>query len=543
MWLRGSSDLNNLASDIYNLLTGASSANQRGSGQNGNGSQVSGTDAWTGLDATNKVIRSKDTYTPWTLPMLLWRGIPRFALRGDPGSSNVQVGKPTFTGTYNGGTNKAVFLVWVSTANGANGSLNGTVVTYQIMNAETGATVVSATTVSGWSGTTDTKLLAQGVWLTLTLNAGESFLANTINWARGYSTTYTQGVDYFPEGAKIDTTKTLTVGTVSGGANAYTLNTDYQVVSSCDSWPLPNDLSGNYHGTDWGGIGCFSGIHWQTGGTPPNAGANYYLNACSCFAAYVHINQSGTTLRLVPIEFWDGSTQKGRFISCLGWAAATIAYDSSHTITMSPFNGSPPGSTFINYWISVKADKIVMVLRGDPGNSGIYQAWTYQKATSLFVEEKLPWVCCAQNSGSNGMRTTHLYPTAFGYITPYWGRATFGYDTQHHDAVLNGALAGTTYTLNNFLSQYLFENQKWVLYPIYTEHQKGGYDTSGTFTNQNRSSGLKAKLRGIWASGSDNWSSLDELVDGSNTYLLVATSQGSFGASSASINNLAILEE
>jgi hypothetical protein len=36
---------------------------------------------------------------------------------------------------------------------------------------------------------------------------------------------------------------------------------------------------------------------------------------------------------------------------------------------------------------------------------------------------------------------------------------------------------------------------------------------------------------------------LDELVDGSNTYLLVATSQGSFGASSASINNLAILEE
>jgi len=82
-----------------------------------------------------------------------------------------------------------------------------------------------------------------------------------------------------------------------------------------------------------------------------------------------------------------------------------------------------------------------------------------------------------------------------------------------------------------------------VLYPIYTEHQKGGYDTSGTFTNQNRSSGLKAKLRGIWASGSDNWSSLDELVDGSNTYLLVATSQQSFGASSASINNLAILEE
>jgi hypothetical protein len=43
--------------------------------------------------------------------------------------------------------------------------------------------------------------------------------------------------------------------------------------------------------------------------------------------------------------------------------------------------------------------------------------------------------------------------------------------------------------------------------------------------------------------GTDNWSSLDELVDGSNTYLLVATSQNSFGGSGANINNLAILEE
>ena len=102
-WLKGSSDCTDLKADLYGLLTGALAASNRGTGQAGNGVTLASGDAWSGIDATNYVIRSKDTIKPWTLPITMWRGMPRFSLWVDPTTQAITMGKPTFSGVYAGG--------------------------------------------------------------------------------------------------------------------------------------------------------------------------------------------------------------------------------------------------------------------------------------------------------------------------------------------------------------------------------------------------------------------------------------------------------
>jgi hypothetical protein len=548
-WLKGSTDVAHFDEDMYNLLTGAIAAGQRGSGQSGNGAQVAGDDAWTGLDATTRVIRSKKTEKPWTLPIACWRGMPRFGLRENPGALDVQIGKPTFSGAYNGATARVYYLVYVSTANSSPGDLTGLVVTYTIINADTGATVTGATTVSGWSGASDTKLLANQVSLTLTLQAGETITASKINWVRGYSTTYPQGVDYRPECAKIDSAQAIVISDTEDGENDYTLNTDYKLVQQADAYPLASVLSTNYCGTDWGGTGVFSGIEWQDAASPPDAGDTYYIVDCNTFAGYLHLHYTGVFVYLITWEFWDGTALKGRFMSSSRLTDVVPAY-AYNTPPYAPaaqlFSGTPGAAVYINYWISVKEDKIVLVLRGDPGNGGYLQCITFQRATPLSARETEPWVVVSP--ASHG-RVVHLQTGTFTLDYPYWGMTLFGASSAHPYArnitfqtAGDPASAGDLVYLTGFsstLPQTL--DTVWPLLPILTAHRFGGKDTGGSYTSMNSATGLRSTLRGVWLVPTAGWASLDELVDGGDTYLLLSLQMGL--ANLNELKYLAVLEE
>jgi hypothetical protein len=507
-------------------------AGQRGSGQAGNGVTLTAGELWTPIDGTNFVVRSQATDLPFTAEYAQWRGKPRMALRS---ASTVvsNIGKPTFNGTYNGVTARVYFAAFVSTTNATPGSLTGTVVTWTLINADTAATVASGT-ASAWSGSSDTKLLTQGVSLTLTFTGSEQFIAgtNAIMWLRTYTTTLTDGVDYFPEGCKV--ASGLVLSNSSGGANNYTSGVDYDLVSNAHVNPNVSSTTGYFSAAlDWGGTGACSGIHWKTAGSPPAAGANYFIPASyQVYNGYYQVPNvvsigGNFSLTGAPMDFWDPVLGAGRFVlQSTGTPKTTI--NTTESFGQLFTGAAQPGSTFINFWISVKSDKIVMVFRGDTGQSGRAVVLTYQRYTTLVTSDKWPWLFVGDGSigGSRGGGIAVM--SKYNYEQPYYGLGSvslgsislpvyYGPQTTV-GPIVTGITNESTGTMpdqnpNNW-------DLRWWLYSIYIRALLGGSNLAGTF-DATRPQAIRGKLRGIFAVANDNFTSLDELVDGASTYLLV----------------------
>jgi hypothetical protein len=543
-WLRGSTDVTNVAADLYGLLGGNLAASNRGSGQAGNGVTLGGGDLWTPIDATNRVLRSTATNKIARGEVACWRGMPRFSV-GDPTSyaqSSVTLGKPTFSGAYSGGTVRVFMLARVTTINSAAGNLTGTVVTWRLVNADTNANVTADATVSGWAGTTDTKLLGQGISLTLTLIAGEQFVANNVFWYRGYTTTLTQGVDFIPEACRVKTTNTINLSNASGGSNTYTQATDYTVVQDGDPYPNPTTKTGSTStvGGDSAGSGCMMGIHWITGGAPPAAGTNYYLVDCDLYACYLRIAYAAGLVYFCPLEFWDPVRGYGKGIFGGANAAGTTAaavFTATQGVSINVTVSS--GANYINYWMSVKPEKVIILLRGDPGNSGTYSVVSLQKYTPQETADKEPW--CLENCVTVGNTGSGFMHPWFTYDYPYWGPTS---------SIGQGSDSGrlwNSFGPSSAPSQVPAINPntpglKWYLWPIWLLSRSGGKNTSGVYSNvAGTEAGWLGYLLGIYAINATGWSFLDELVSGADTYLLVALTGSLFIGGGAA--NFAIKEE
>jgi hypothetical protein len=563
-WLVGSSDIANLRADLYALLSGTMAAGTRGGGQAGNGVTVGGTDAWTALDGTNFIIRSQRTESPWTSEYGLYRGAPRFAARTTStvfqSAIQTQLGKPAFSGAYSGGTARVYLAAFVSTANGTPGSLTGTVITWTLVNADTAATVASGTT-SAWSGSTDTKLITNGISLTLTLGGSDQFVggANAVLWLRGYTTTFTQGIDYFPEAANI--TGGITVSNTSGGSNNYTGGgTDYTLVQQVHTHPIAvadaNTIAPFSAILDWGGNGCGCGIAWNAGGSPPAVGANYFIPAdYSLYGAYYQVPNlvASTDYKLTgaPMDAWDATLAVGR------WVMTSSTTTPKSTVNTTLFYGrvfsgvGQPTSTFINFWISVKSDKIVIILRGDPGQSGQVTMLTLQRATALVAADKHPWLfACTGSAPSTDGWFAYEVTSKYTYEQPYYGTPATTV-TSLGLAMWSGLLssnAGRTVFAGIPTASLPIQNPnnfdlRFWLYSIYPYCLKGGSNLAGTF-DVTKNAGIRSKLQGIWVIALDNFSSLDTLADSSGNYLLF-TPNSAFGAGSGSqaYTDLGVLNE
>lgn len=559
MFLKGSSDISNFRADLYGMLTGSLAAMQRGGGQASNGAQVVGADAWTALDGTNFVIRSQRTESPFTAEYGMYRGMPRFAARNTgtvfAATFQTQIGKPTFSGAYNGGTARVYFAAFVLIVNTAPGNLSGTQVSYILVNADTGATVTSGT-VTGWSGSTSTQAVAQGVSLTLTLGGGESFVAgtNAVMWLRAYTTTFTQGIDYFPEAPKVS--NTLTVSNSSGGSNNYTAGgTDYTLVQQVHVFPQVSTTTGYFDaGKDWGGTGAGCGIAWNAGGAPPAAGTNYFIPATySIYGAYYQVPNvvalTNFSLTGAPMDVWDATLGNGRWVlqNNAGTPKTTINTTLSYAQLFT--GAAQAGSTFINFWISVKQDKIVMAFRGDPGQTGRLVVLTFQRMTSLVgTVDKLPWVFLPDGSTASGSTSGAFHVTSkLVYEQPYYGNPAVSignltlamfYGPGATVAIVTTGIVTTSPGLpaqnpNNF-------DLRWWFYAIYANHNFGGSNLVGTF-DASRPSGIRGKLQGLYVVASNNFTSLDELVDASGTYLLMIPT--SIWGNTTSWTAITLLEE
>ena len=555
-FLKGSTDRDNFRQDLYDLLTGAMAAGSRGSGQAGNGVTLSTGDRWTGLDATNFIVRSQTTESPFTSEYALYRGCPRFASRSTStvfvvGGPAAQLGKPTFSGVYSGVTVRAYFAAFVSVNNAAPGSLASTQVSWILVNADTGATVTSGT-ATGWTGSTDTKLLAQGVSLTLTLQPTESFIggANAVMWLRAYTTTLTDGIDYFPEAAQV--ASGLVLSNSSGGPNNYTSGVDYDLAQQGHTFPQVSTTTGfSSAATDWGSSGAGCGIHWKTGGAPVAVGVSYFVPASYlCSVGYYQVPNvvsigGNFALTGAPMGFWDATLQVGRDVLTTTGLKTTLNTTLSYGQLFT--GAAQPGTTFINFWLSIETSKIVMVFRGDTGQSGRLIVLTFQRYTPLVTADKWPWIFIPDGSAAASNGGSHLITSKYVYEQPYYGSPSTSLGVISLTKYFGPQPTGSSYRVRNasitdsaaptdtgkFMPQQNpnpYDLRHW-LYTLYNATSHGGGNLLGTF-DATKAGPIRGKLRGIFALGNDNFASLDELIDASATFLLVIpttvyqTSQG-----------------
>lgn len=530
-WLRGSTDNNNLLTDFYNLLRGANAASNRGSGQGGNG-VLAGADAWDGWDDARRVLRSPATVKPLYGQYTTWRGAPRFAYSsGNPGVGyDIRTGRPTFSGTYSGGATAVYFACYVSTANTAGGALNGTVVTWFLYNAETGAQIAT-NTATGWTGATDTKLLTAGVSLTLTAPSGQFAvgLTNGVRWMRGYGAAYTDGVDYNPDVPRRKA-GTLVISNTSGGANNYTEGVDYDVVGYNTRFPevstsnlTVNPLNVGATSTCTGGPGALQGVIWRTGGgaAPPAVGATYHVVDMDMYACYLRFTASTTSAEasIGITDYHDPITGRPRN------GNNVINSNGDYTSTFSAGSGAirflttaTAGNPYINYWISVKPDKIILVGRGDPAfgaSLGIVTLQRYDQMAAHGTADKHPWIFWGNLSASwYGTAICGFAPYA---ATGYWGVAPnlFTGNTTNGTAMWNAVSNDVQLMDPNGIAAMNpnpFDG-KWWFWRLGISSRLNGASTSGTGYDANQPAGIRGKLRGITVPHIQGFASLDEIVD------------------------------
>jgi hypothetical protein len=347
------------------------------------------------------------------------------------------------------------------------------------------------------------------------------------------------------------------ISNTTGGSNNYTLNTDYAIASEANDFPGVSSTIGFGDGAhDWGGNGACSGIHWKVGGMPVAAGVSYFIpeTGYQVYNGYFQIPNVvniGGNYQLTggPMEFWDPVNSVGRFVLTTNPIKTTL---NSTTSYGKLFTGvAQAGSTFINFWISVATDKLVIVLRGDTGQSGLLTVLTFQRYTVLVSADKWPWLFIPDGSVGSLVGGGMLVMSKYNYEQPYYGlgSASLGsisfpvyYGPQTGvGPILTGISSDNTgfMPLQNPNSFDL----RWWLYSVYVRGLKGGSNLVGTFDGT-KAQPIRGKLVGIFAVAQDNFTSLDELVDGSNTYLLITPSQpwGQMSSDGQSYRSIAILE-
>jgi len=422
--------------------------------------------------------------------------------------------------------------------------LTGLVVTWYLYSATQADTSIANGTLSGWSGNTGIKSLRDGISLSLTLQPTDVLTAtNKVLWLRGYSTTSPQGVDFIPEFISA-TGAGVTIGITSTDINRFVLNTDYKIVEEIDVAGVNvNRLPAEQYG--WGGPGILIGIEWQDGANPVGVGSTYWVIGADLYGTYAKIATAAISYGsrffagLLPMCGFDTSRKTMSGVMTFGGNNLLNGYTNygmhspvGHLL----FNTvSPAGNLYINYWISIKPTKIVMVLQGDPANSGAtINFHTLQRCNDFYNGTQSYWRWIKAGNGKYYCTCGAKQPTTYMRDYNYWGcpsRVSFATSSDsilwgHYLTPANEGVIGSTYGMKyytqNLLNPDTFIN-KWCIYPIIAYGSLYGKDESNSVYVFNRNSHFIGTMQDIYSISPNNWSSLDEIYDGVNTYLVLFT--------------------
>ena len=204
---------------------------------------------------------------------------------------------------------------------------------------------------------------------TFTINVSDpsgTLAAGTV-WCRGFTATYVGGVDWFgPFYCRKSAPATFTVNPPGTVATDYDLVDIYTATST-----IANVVPA---GPSWawfpGGILDGVGIKTNTALT----GAQYTFSFNMALHKMRMFAQSGAANGQVGCDYGGGGgLDAGTYRRKGGWTSA---------IWMMPFTtaGSVVSTSQVQYWMSVKANKILIILNGDPGATGVTSSagmWTF----------------------------------------------------------------------------------------------------------------------------------------------------------------------
>lgn len=251
------------------------------------------------------------------------------------------------------GFHRWAVTITVTTANTTPGNYSTAVVREQIVDADSGTLLTNANRSPNAAGLVTG---ANGLQYTVSDTTG-TLLLNTV-WQRGFTATYMYGIDTWPmlhrQGGTAPTFSVAPPGSAG---------TDYDIVRIASPSTVSLDQFNFFAGNGGGNLFHGLGIKTATG-----LGANplyTFSFSMARFKGRIFANGGGILALHVGQSMVDAVN--GSVFRLVGSANVSLV---STWIRCAATAGSVTNSTAVQYWLSAKADGIVLVLNMDPGSTG-----------------------------------------------------------------------------------------------------------------------------------------------------------------------------
>lgn len=412
--------------------------------------------------------------------------------------------------------------------------------------------------------------MPSGAGGSITVSHPTGLIPSGSSFYRGFSTTYPGGFDFWPMWGR--------------RAGAHTFGT------------APSGASG----TDWDVTSVPTAYVGQVQGSGPNGGSLVGLgiktNAALTGALYtVSWSVSGQKFRLLPnptyagqVDLQIGGTIQQDPVNGNVWQQMTgVQVPSWLRPYLTP--GSVTNGSLIQYWMSVKATKIVIVLNADPGQSGkMTCAWLGKFTPTYPAWDVLPWFWSPPaldytvDNASSGMMPFFNF-SLFGQKARLdastgsrdwqtgWMRSDLNYSTDwgiayHYSYMPTVYAPGWVGDMNNYLytpslvsarsnKPSSFDGKWWLYGPTFYDIAHNGQSNNNPNNATVAPNDFRGVQRGKITDGclfipGDGWSNGDELTDtttGKKYFLVAADYHGIYSRIRVATNNyaggVAILEE
>lgn len=280
------------------------------------------------------------------------------------------------------GVTRWVVCCYVRNSNTVAGVYSNALVGFVVLNADTGAVLTSSSATPNAAGqftvswTGGSILVQVGNSETGILgNNGNDFTNHWESFARAFSTAYLGGIDFWPMEYRRYPGESSAFTVAPPGVAGVDYDKDVRLVCGYTTGASnrPRNMSIK------GGWAYGLGIKTNTG-----LGGALYTVSWNVYGMGLHLSLSGTQYLQAELNGGSGTRADG--------GGRNRIQGSRLTQWLRMFTGSPLSSSVVQYWMCVKADRVIIVTNGDPGVGGVLSCAGVFKFTPIDATvDLIPW--------------------------------------------------------------------------------------------------------------------------------------------------------
>jgi hypothetical protein len=282
--------------------------------------------------------------------------------------------------------------------------------------------------------------LPNGLQISVTSPTGFLVTGGFMNWVRAFSTTYLYGIDWWPTYYRRSGTHTFSV------APSGTVGTDYDVVEQVTDPKNAGDLLYNIGSSVFyarGNLFHGLGIKTATGNSGNLYTLSYPMAAAKC-RIFNHPTGNGTLsldIGQSRLDTVNGSVMRTPNLRLTTWCRC---FTTSASVT---------AASAVQYFMSVTAKGIALVLNGDPGQTGKLGTTYFGTYTPTAPSiDPIPWMAGSSFSDYTGDIAGGDFRTYQPYHTVYFRKVLAGDEGRDwQTGWMRHDLGGTTSGLFGFL--------------------------------------------------------------------------------------------